>query len=67
VKAHILSRFFDKDPTPETFPRPFGILYSEDRFTYETAMQNQMDKALGLQGKGDLDDLISGKSTWTVE
>ncbi|MEQ9263077.1 MAG: 2-oxoacid:ferredoxin oxidoreductase subunit beta [Owenweeksia sp.] len=67
VKAHILSRFFDKDPTPETFPRPFGILYSEDRFTYETAMQNQMDKALDLQGKGDLDDLISGKNTWTVE
>ncbi|HBF20416.1 MAG: 2-oxoacid:ferredoxin oxidoreductase subunit beta [Owenweeksia sp.] len=67
TKAHILSRFFNHEPGPDKFPRPFGILYSEDRFTYEEAMQNQLDKALELQGKGNLDELIRGKSTWEVE
>lgn len=61
-KAHVLSRMFDDET-----PRPFGILYREDRFTYEDAMANQLKKARELQGEGDLDTLIRGRNSWTVE
>lgn len=62
TKAYILSRMFDDES-----PRPFGVFYREERFTYETAMQNQLEKALEAKGPGDLDALIRGKNTWTVE
>lgn len=61
TKAYILSRMFS-----EELPRPFGVFYREDRFTYEEAMQNQLDKALELKGEGDLDKLIRGKNSWVV-
>ncbi len=67
TKAYILSRFFDHKPSEGGFPRPFGVIYSEDRFIYEEAMQNQINKAVETQGEGDLDDLIRGKNTWIIE
>lgn len=66
VKAHILSRFFEKNPDENSFPRSFGVLYSEERFTYETAMEDQVNAAIENQGEGDLDQLIAGKNSWTV-
>jgi 2-oxoglutarate ferredoxin oxidoreductase subunit beta len=66
-KAHLLSRFFD-DPNKEgALPRAFGVLYREERFTYEEAALHQIEKAKHLQGEGDLDALIAGKNTWVVE
>lgn len=62
TKAHILSRLFSPD-----LPRPFGVFYREERFTYEDAMQNQIEKARNLQGEGDLDALIRGKNSWEVQ
>lgn len=62
TKAHILSRLFS-----EEWPRPFGVLYQEDRFTYEDAMLNQLEKAKSLQGEPDLDRLIRGKNSWVVD
>lgn len=67
VKAHLLSRFFHREYGENAFPRPFGVLYKEDRFTYENAMQNQLHKAREIQGEADLDALIRGKNTWKVE
>jgi len=67
TKAYILSRFFDHQPTESSFPRPFGVVYSEDRFVYEEAMQNQIEKAKQIKGTGDLDDLIRGKNTWIID
>jgi 2-oxoglutarate ferredoxin oxidoreductase subunit beta len=67
VKAQILSRFFEKEPDEESFPRPFGVLYSEDRFTYESAMMDQIDAAKEQKGEGDLDALIAGGNTWEVK
>lgn len=66
-KAHLLSRFFGEREDQLTFPRPFGLLYRETRFTYEEAALNQIEKARELQGEGDLDALIAGKNTWVVE
>lgn len=62
TKAHLLSRMFGED-----MPRPFGLLYQEERFTYEEAMENQLEKAKALQGEPDLDKLIKGRNSWVVE
>ena len=67
VKANLLSRFFDKYLSEESFPRPFGILYSEERFTYEAAMAEQIENARKLKGDGDLDALIQGSNSWVVD
>lgn len=69
TKAGILSRIFN-EPTPvnqENMPRPFGIFYSEDRPTYETEMQEQIEEIKKIKGKGDLDALLRGKNTWTIQ
>lgn len=62
TKAYILSRFFD-----DTMPRPFGIFYQEDRARYEEDLMKQLDHALAVKGSGDLDALLRGKHSWTVE
>ena len=62
VKAGLLTRFFDAD-----FPRPFGVFYSEDRPTYEDALVQQIDDAMEQKGQGNLDDLLKGSNTWTID
>jgi len=65
-KASLLTRFFD-DPTRDNgLPRPFGVLYQEDRACYEEAMAEQINKAVELKGEGDLDKLIQGSHVWDV-
>ncbi|WP_421751758.1 2-oxoacid:ferredoxin oxidoreductase subunit beta [Croceimicrobium sp.] len=61
TKAYVLSRFFD-----DSLPRPFGIFYQEDRPCYEDDLLDQIDHAKGVQGEGDLDDLLRGKRSWIV-
>lgn len=62
TKAYILSRFFDAN-----FPRPFGILYQEDRPCYEDGVVDQIERAQAVQGEGDLDALLEGSRSWVVE
>lgn len=64
MKAYLLTRMFD-DPS-EGLPRPFGVLYSEQRSTYEDLMEAQIAAAQEMKGEGDLDELIAGRNTWTV-
>ena len=65
-KAHVLSRMFD-DPYKENhFPRPFGVIYSNERPTYNDQVHEQLAHAKNQFGAGDLDALIRGKQTWTV-
>lgn len=61
TKAHLLSRMFDSKT-----PRPFGVLFQQERFTYEEAMSDQMDKAKEMLGAPDLEQLIRGKNSWEV-
>jgi 2-oxoglutarate ferredoxin oxidoreductase subunit beta len=72
VKANMLTRFFDhhpKDvvPSDTTYPRPFGIFYAEERFTYEAALNQQIADIIESKGKGDLNKLLSGGNTWEVK
>ena len=67
VKASILTRFFD-DPRQEgALPRPFGIFYQEERHVYENGVQLQIDKHIEAKGSPDLDALLQGPKTWSIE
>lgn len=67
-KAAILVRFFDvhNHNQENAMPRPFGVLYKENRFCYEDALNAQIEDAIKNKGKGDLNALLSGKNTWTI-
>jgi 2-oxoglutarate ferredoxin oxidoreductase subunit beta len=65
-KAQILARFFDNNHQENALPRPFGIFYRELRPTYETLINEQVEQITEKMGKGNLDALLKGKSTWTI-
>ncbi len=64
--ADILVRFFDDPNVEGNFPRPFGIFYQEDRFTYEEALNTQLQEHIESAGTGDLSELLKGGNTWTI-
>ena len=66
MKANMLTRFFDDPAKEEHFPRPFGVFYQENRFTYETELNLQIETAIAAKGKGNLDRLLSGGNVWEV-
>lgn len=66
TKAYFLSKMFHQPGAENPMPRPFGVFFQEDRFRYEDAMNEQIERAVSLKGSGDLDKLIRGSSAWTV-
>ena len=48
-------------------PVPIGILYKENKPTYEQMMTEQIQEAIDLKGKGELDKLIIGHNSWLVK
>lgn len=66
TKAGILSRFFDDHTKEGHLPRPFGVFYAQERFTYEDALSKQIEDAISQKGMGDLDQLLAGKNTWEI-
>lgn len=67
AKANLLVRFFDDATVEGHFPRPFGVFYSEARFTYEQAFNQQIEDIIASKGAGDLDKLLRGPSVWEVK
>lgn len=68
TKAFLLNQMF-ATVTPENgfMPRPFGVLYQDPTAaTYDELVKTQMQNVLESKGKGDLDSLLAGKSTWEV-
>lgn len=66
-KAQMLTRFFDNPTTQGHFPRPFGVFYQADRPTYEDEMELQLEEVIATKGRGNLDALLEGKETWTID
>ena len=67
IKASLLIQMFD-DPRKEgTLPRPFGVLYKEERLNYEEMLSNQIMDAVQSKGKGDLDSILRGNSIWEIK
>jgi 2-oxoglutarate ferredoxin oxidoreductase subunit beta len=65
-KAQLLTRMFDDVRIEGHLPRPFGVFYQVNRSTYEDIMQFQLTEALEKKGPGDLDKLLAGNETWTI-
>ncbi|MCC6837702.1 MAG: 2-oxoacid:ferredoxin oxidoreductase subunit beta, partial [Bacteroidia bacterium] len=66
TKANLLSRFFDTLFNGEHFPRPFGVLYVEERPVYEDGMVNQIRDLNAKKGKTPLNKILSGDKIWTI-
>jgi len=68
-KAQMLTHFFDDPQTIEEnyLPRPFGVLYENNRPTYEDLHRAQIEQAVKQKGDGDLNALIRGSSVWEIE
>ena len=60
--ALMLSRMFWP-----AFPVPVGVLRSVDRPTHYQLIDEQIAGAIAKLGAGDLDDVLNGGETWTVE
>ena len=65
-KAQILVRIFDDPKLKGHLPRPFGVLYETERACYEDVMSMQIEEVQKMKGKGDLDKLLRGSETWTI-
>ena len=65
-KAQILTRMFDSPQLEGHLPRPFGVLYENDRPCYEEVMAMQIEEVQTAKGKGSLDKLLRGSETWTI-
>ena len=51
----------------EDLPRPFGVIYREERPTYEELLHTQIDGITKREGEGDLDALLHAGDTWTID
>ncbi len=65
-KASMLTRFFDDPRLENALPRPFGVIYSEERPTYEAQLFDQLETAK-RRGEVDLDAMIAGDKTWEIK
>ena len=64
IKATILSSF--SDPAEDHFPRPFGVLYTENRAVYEESLIDQIEAIKNKTGRIDLNKILSGDKTWSI-
>ena len=62
IHGLMLSELTHKDG----FPTPIGIIYREEKPPYEELLLNQIQKAIQIQGEGDLDSLFQNGHTWKV-
>jgi 2-oxoglutarate ferredoxin oxidoreductase subunit beta len=66
TKANILSRFFDTTQSDDMFPRPFGIIYANERPIYDENLVAQIDNVTAKKGKTPLNKILSGEKTWSI-
>jgi 2-oxoglutarate ferredoxin oxidoreductase subunit beta len=66
TKANLISRFFDTRFNGNHFPRPFGVIFAEERPTYDDILNQQMETLYIRKGKLPLNRILSGNKTWTI-
>ncbi len=66
IKANILAGFADHKIEKGHLPRPFGVLYSTERPTYESIMSEQIEQVTAKKGKPSLNKILSGDKTWEI-
>jgi 2-oxoglutarate ferredoxin oxidoreductase subunit beta len=60
--AFLLSRMRHPD-----FPEPLGVFRDVERACYNDAVYQQIDQAVTQKGEGDLQELLRGDESWTVQ
>ena len=65
--AYLLSRMVYHPDETLSFPEPVGVLRAVERPTYGGQIEEQMESVIKSKGKGNLQDLLTGDETWTVE
>ena len=50
----------------DSLPVPIGVLYKENKPTYESMLAKQIEKAKNIS-KNDLQAMIAGPNTWQVK
>jgi 2-oxoglutarate ferredoxin oxidoreductase subunit beta len=65
-KAQILTRMYDNPTNISHLPRPFGVFFATERPCYEEVMTHQIEEVIAKKGIGNLDKLIRGNETWTI-
>ena len=48
------------------FPRPFGIIYANERPIYDENLVAQIDNVTAKKGKTPLNKILSGEKTWSI-
>ena len=48
------------------FPEPLGVLFRQERPTYEAQVRAQVDEAIAKRGRGDLDKLFRSGDTYQI-
>ena len=66
TKANIIARFFDTEFIGVSFPRPFGVIYADERPVYEENLLAQIDEVKNRKGKTPLNKILSGDKTWNI-
>jgi len=66
IKASILARMYEVSSEKMALPRPLGVFYAEDRFTYEDATVAQINEAKSKK-EADLRKLFEGNTTWEIK
>jgi 2-oxoglutarate ferredoxin oxidoreductase subunit beta len=61
--ANVVGRMFWQTD----LPRPFGVIYREERPTYEDLLHDQIRAVTEKKGTGDLDALLRSGNTWEIE
>lgn len=66
TKANIIARFFDTAFNGIQFPRPFGVIYGEERPVYEENLVTQIKEVKARKGRMSLNKILSGDKTWNI-
>jgi len=66
TKANLISRFFDTEFEGMHFPRPFGVIYAEERPVYEENLIAQIEDVKARKGRTPLNQILSGDKTWPI-
>ncbi|HTM94142.1 MAG TPA: 2-oxoacid:ferredoxin oxidoreductase subunit beta [Flavisolibacter sp.] len=66
TKANLIARFFDTSFNDISFPRPFGVIYADERPVYEENMMAQIEDIKARKGRMPLNRILSGDKTWNI-
>jgi 2-oxoglutarate/2-oxoacid ferredoxin oxidoreductase subunit beta len=66
TKANLIARFFDTSFNDVSFPRPFGVIYADERPVYEENMAAQIEEVRAKKGRMPLNRVLSGDKTWNI-